>query len=86
MQECTKMFQIGWSTLTDYKYVIQWLSTSNIEFNNILKNYADIKKAEEYSESLEVKDRSSKNMEIMYIVVNLNVGSMDVQLSSIYII
>ncbi|WP_333859760.1 hypothetical protein [Clostridium sp.] len=60
MQECTKMFQIGWSTLPDYEYVIQWLSTSNIEFNNILKNYADIKKAEEYSESLEVKDRSYK--------------------------
>ena len=60
MQECTRMFQIGWNTMSDYEYVIQWLSASTVKWEKVIEACANIEKAEEMSELLTIKDRSAE--------------------------
>ncbi|UFH66437.1 hypothetical protein KQH81_07920 [Clostridium cadaveris] len=57
MSKCTRMFQVGWDTMPDYEYAIQFLCTC-IDWNLWLKSCLDLNKAIYFSEKLEVKDRS----------------------------
>ena len=57
MQNCNIMFQFGWDTLPDYEYVIQWLSVTR-DWDKLLENLRDTKKAENLSDDLLIKDRS----------------------------
>ena len=57
MQECVNMFMLGWHTMPDYEYVIQWLSIyANWEL--IISKCSNLEKAVSMSEQLEIKDRS----------------------------
>jgi len=57
MQECESMFMLGWHTMPDYEYVIQWLSIyANWEL--IISKCSNLEKAVSMSEQLEIKDRS----------------------------
>ena len=57
MQECENMFMLGWHTMPDFEYVIQWLSIySNWEL--IISKCSNLEKAVSMSEQLEIKDRS----------------------------
>lgn len=58
MSKCNRMFQLGWNTLPDYEYVIQFLSCSGI-WEKILKNCTDKEMSERYSDLFMIKDRSS---------------------------
>ncbi|AJA49550.1 hypothetical protein CPAST_c34890 [Clostridium pasteurianum DSM 525 = ATCC 6013] len=61
MQDCTKMFMVGWHTLPDYEYVIQWLSTS-IKWEKTLVYCTNIENAEKLSDDLIFKDRSREEV------------------------
>lgn len=57
MQECVEMFMLGWNTMPDYEYVIQWLSIY-INWELVISKCSNLEKALEISEQLEIKDRS----------------------------
>ena len=57
MQECVEMFMLGWNTLPDFEYVIQWLSIY-VNWELVISKCSNLEKALEISEQLEIKDRS----------------------------
>jgi hypothetical protein len=57
MQECINMFMLGWKTMPDFEYVIQWLSIC-IKWDKVIGTCSNLEKAISMSEQLEVKDRS----------------------------
>jgi len=57
MQECVTMFMLGWNTMPDFEYVIQWLSIY-IEWDKVISSCSNLEKALSMSEQLEIKDRS----------------------------
>ncbi|MDR3585272.1 MAG: hypothetical protein P4L59_08115 [Desulfosporosinus sp.] len=57
MQNCTRMFMLGWNTMPDFEYVIQWLSFC-VKWDKAIRLCSDLEKAVTMSEQLEVKDRS----------------------------
>lgn len=58
MEKCNRMFQLGWETMPDYEYVIQWLSCRG-NFDKLLDICVKKEKAEKYSDLFIKKDRSS---------------------------
>ena len=57
MQECVNMFMLGWHTMPDFEYVIQWLSIY-VNWDGVINKCSNLEKALEISEQLEIKDRS----------------------------
>lgn len=57
MKDCNVMFQVGWDTMPDYEYAIQWLSVCITDWEKNIELCSDLKYAEEISEQLEIKDR-----------------------------
>lgn len=57
MSKCNRMIQVGWDTMPDYEYAIQFLCSSNL-WDKLLDVCATKDKAERYSELFEKKDRS----------------------------
>ena len=57
MKDCTRMFMLGWNTMPDFEYVIQWLSFC-VKWDKVIEHCSDSEKAVMMSEQLEVKDRS----------------------------
>jgi len=51
------MFMLGWHTMPDFEYVIQWLSIY-VNWDGVINRCSNLEKAIEMSEKLEVKDRS----------------------------
>lgn len=60
MSKCNRMFQLGWNTLPDYEYVIQFLSCSGL-WEKILNNCTDKEMAERYSDLFMIKNRSKND-------------------------
>lgn len=61
MSQCNRMIQIGWDTMPDYEYAIQYLCCSNI-FDKLLDVCSTKEKAETYSEWFEKKDRGTEEL------------------------
>ena len=59
MQECVNMFMLGWHTMPDFEYVIQWLSIY-VNWELIISKCSNLEKAVSMSENLEIKDRSKE--------------------------
>lgn len=57
MSKCNRMIQVGWDTMPDYEYAIQFLCSSNL-WDRLLDLCATKDKAERCSELFEKKDRS----------------------------
>lgn len=56
MEQCTRMFQVGWDTLPDYEVAIMWLSCKGV-WDKLLELCLDVNKAIDYSEMLQKADR-----------------------------
>lgn len=57
MQNCTRMYMLGWNTMPDFEYVIQWLSIC-VKWDGVIDLCSNLEKAIMMSEQLEIKDRS----------------------------